>query len=283
MRRYYVLFLAALPAIAMSVWLFQVAQAPRSVVIQQIAVTVVAAVIVGVLVRLRRRSSEVCGTWLVLALTVGLFVPLLIASPEGPKRWLALGAARLYVAPIVLPLIVFLLGAHVRSRLVCFVSTIGAAIALVLQPDAAQLSAFSLAMILVLLLAPMPRLLGLAVSAFLICFAFVAWRIPDTLAPVRYVEGIFQLASEVSLFALIAAIISAALPVIALIWIARTAASKAVMAVAIYYACLFAMAPLQVTPVPLAGFGAGPILGYMLVAGAISRTIVMDSKGLTNR
>jgi hypothetical protein len=28
---------------------------------------------------------------------------------------------------------------------------------------------------------------------------------------------------------------------------------------------------LQVTPVPLLGFGAGPILGYFLVAGAISR------------
>ena len=42
---------------------------------------------------------------------------------------------------------------------------------------------------------------------------------------------------------------------------------------ALYWATVFALAPRQVTPVPWLGFGAGPILGYFLVAGSVSRTV----------
>ncbi len=98
------------------------------------------------------------------------------------------------------------------------------------------------------------------------------WRAPDPLAPVRYVEGAFVLAAEASPFALLAALIFAALPVTAFVWVARVTGSSGTCAVAVYYASLFALAPLQATPVPLLGFGAGPILGYCLVASAVSRT-----------
>ena len=84
-------------------------------------------------------------------------------------------------------------------------------------------------------------------------------------------EGVFNVATEVSLFALLAALISAALPVIAFVWVARVTRHNGTFAVAVYYAALFALAPLQVTPVPLLGFGTGPILGYFLVASVVSR------------
>jgi hypothetical protein len=46
------------------------------------------------------------------------------------------------------------------------------------------------------------------------------------------------------------------------------------MAVAIYYTTLVALAPLEITPVPLIGFGAGPILGYLLMVLVSSRRAV---------
>ena len=54
-------------------------------------------------------------------------------------------------------------------------------------------------------------------------------------------------------------------------------ASAGPLAVAVYYATLFALAPLQTTPVPLLGFGAGPILGYLLVASVVSRSFVSQA------
>ena len=192
-------------------------------------------------------------------------------SRGGPERWVVLGSARLYVAPVVLPVALFLLGAPLRASAIYVASVAGAATALVLQPDAPQLSAFALAMLVLLAASSSHLLLRFALLAVLLCCAVVAWRIPDPLAPVRYVEGVFNLAAEVSPFALLAALISAALPVIAFVWVARVTRSSGAFAVAVYYASLFALAPLQATPVPLLGFGTGPILGYFLVASAVSR------------
>jgi hypothetical protein len=237
-------------------------------------VAIVAAAIGLFLLRISHKTSVTGATWLVVAMTLTLFIPVLANSEAVPRRWLIFGVARLYLAPIVLPLIVFFLCAAVQSSLIFVLSAIAAAIALTLQPDAAQLSAFSVALLVVSLVAArVPRLVGIAVAAILICCNILVWRIPDQLSPVRFVEGVFQLSAEISVFALAAAIACAALPVIALMWISRVAASKAAIAVALYYACLFAMAPLQVTPIPLLGFGAGPILGYMLVAAVISRAV----------
>ena len=151
-------------------------------------------------------------------------------------------------------------------------SVIAAAIALVLQPDASQLSAFALAMLVLVTALRSYLSLRVALLAVLLSCAVVAWQTPDPLAPVRYVEGVFDLAADVSAFALLAALISAVLPVIALVWVVRgTSSSNGGLAVGTYYASLLALAPLQVTPVPLLGFGAGSILGYFLVAGVISR------------
>ena len=111
--------------------------------------------------------------------------------------------------------------------------------------------------------------LRLGLFALILCCAVAAWRVPDPLAPVRYAEGVFSLAADVSIVALLAAVVSAALPVLGLVWLARSTLWSAPLAVAAYYTTLFALAPLQVTPVPLLGFGSGPILGYFLVASIL--------------
>ena len=265
---------AAAPAVALSVWLLHIAEAPRSVLTQQVVAASVATAVFVVLIRMRRASRPVDIQWFALALTLSLFIPLVVGSGGGAERWVVLGSVRLYVAPVVLPVALLLLGAPLRVPAIYAASVTAAAIALVLQPDASQLSAFALAMLVLLAASRAHLLLRVALLAVLLCCAVVAWHTPDPLAPVRYVEGVFNLAAEVSPFALLAALIFAALPVMAILWVARAMRSNGALAVATYYASLLALAPLQVTPVPLLGFGAGPILGYFLVAGAISHARV---------
>lgn len=206
-----------------------------------------------------------------MPLTLSLLVPFLTDTQSGPERWLLLGSVRLYVAPVVLPAALFLLGAPlIRAPSLYAASVTAGAVALVLQPDASQMSAFALGM-LALVVSRTQFMLRFALLAVLLSCTAVAWHIPDPLMPVRHVEGAFGLAAEVSSFALVAALASATLPVAALIWAAWLTRSSGTFAVAVYYAALFAQAPLQVTPVPLLGFGAGTILGYFLVAGMVSR------------
>ena len=184
---------------------------------------------------------------------------------------------------MVLPLVLFSLGAPLRSFGLYAASVTAAAVALALQPDASQMSAFALGILVLLATSSAHLPFRLALFAILLGCAALAWSAPDPLAPVRYVEGVFSLAAEASPFALLAALIAAALPVIAFALVARRTRSSGTLAVSVYYATLFALAPLQITPVPLLGFGTGPILGYFLVAGMVSRTSTNDSQWAANR
>lgn len=266
----YLLCWAAAPAVALSVWLLRIADAPRSVMTLQVGAASVALAMCVALIRTRGVSRPGGTEWLALALTSSLFIPL-VGSGDGPERWVVLGGVRLYLAPVVLPVALLLLGAPLPTPAIYAASVISAALALVLQPDAAHLSACAVAMLVLLATSRVHLSLRMALAAVLLGGAVVAWRIPDPLAPVLYVEGVFDLAAELSPFALVAALISAALPVMAFTWVAWAARSSGALAVATYYAALLALAPWQVTPVPLLGFGAGPLLGYFLVAGALAR------------
>ena len=258
-------------------WLLRVADAPRSVQLQQVVVTTVAAATFVVVVRGRGWRSTGDSQWPPLALAASLFIPMLAGASAGPERWLVLGGTRLYVAPIVLPILLFLLGAAQPPAAIYAASVVTVALALAIQPDASQVTAFALAMLVLLSGWRAHPLSRLALWALLLCAAVAAWRTPDPLAPVRYVEGVFDVAASVSPLALLATLVSIALPVIALVHIARATRSRCPLAVAVYYATLFALAPLQTTPVPLLGFGAGPILGYLLVASVVSRSFVSQA------
>lgn len=267
----FLLYWAAVPAVSLSIWLLYITQVPSTTQILQIVAATFASLVFIVLVRSRRMKLPDSTEWLALVLALSLFVPLLSNIQSGPERWLLLGSVRLYVAPVVLPTALFLLGAPlIRAPGLYVASVTAVAVALVLQPDASQVSAFALGM-LALVVSRTHFKLRFALLVVLLCCTAVAWQIPDPLMPVRHVEGVFGLAAEESSFALVAALVSATLPVVALIWAAWITRSTGTFAVAIYYAALFAQAPLQVTPVPLLGFGAGPILGYFLVAGIVSR------------
>lgn len=267
----YLLFWASVPAIVVGTWLLQISEAPRSVQALQVVAVAVAVAMHVVLIRLRSRRLLINRPWLALPLAGSLFIPLIAGSTSSPERWLVLGSTRLYLAPVVLPVTLFLLAAPQRTAAISVASVTATVMALMLQPDAAQLTAFALALLVLLATDDLPLLARLGLFVILLGGVVATWRTPDPLSPVRYVEGVFNLAAEASPLALVAAVLSAALPVAALAWVARVIRSPGAFAVAVYFGTLFSLAPLQLTPVPLLGFGSGPILGYFLVAAIVTR------------
>lgn len=260
-------FWMAAPILLISFGLLYAAAVPRSAQIVQMLAVLVGAALAAAVVLGSRRPVSTGIRWLALVLALSLLLPLLDGT-GGPSRWLAVGGVRIYLAPVVLPLLLCTLGASGLAPSGYVIAAIAASVALMLQPDAAQISAFAAGLAVLGLANGWPRAAALGLS--LVC-AVVSWRLPDPLQPVPHVEGIFVLASEISIVALLAALVSAMLLVAGLTWTAWRLQSRSVCAIAVYYAVLFALAPMQLTPVPLLGFGAGPILGYFLVAGWIAR------------
>ncbi len=108
----------------------------------------------------------------------------------------------------------------------------------------------------------------------------LAWALsqPDPLQPVARVEGVFALALGHSLFAGAAVIASAAALVVGL-HVNSSGERTWLSVVAAYYAVLFACSVAGLTPAPLIGYGAGPLLGFGLLVASASG---LDTKALPN-
>lgn len=187
---------------------------------------------------------------LLIVAALALLVPLLLPG-AGPHRWLGAGGFRLYVASAVLPSTLLLVPQVRHAWGALYV----ALAALVAQPDASQATAFALAGLVVLLRAPLPWTARVGIGLGLLGSAVLAWSRPDPLQPVSYVEGVLVLAQQVGPLALGLALVALALPLVALVRAGQ-------LAIAVYYAAVMFFAYRQLTPMPLLGFGVGPILGY---------------------
>ena len=271
-----ILIAAAIPALLGSLLLLNFAAAPGSLLIQQ--ATVAVAAIAAALLSARYLKTHFASAktpWLLLGLAALVCAPILGGAMSTPHRWLGFSGFRLYIAPVVLPLFLLLwhrtlsdgTGTAILSTVAAVVTVLG----LLLQPDAAQLTAFAVASIPILGFSSGGRVVRLLTLGVFSLVAAVSCSLPDPLVPVPYVEGVFMLAAKFSDWALFAAVFAAALPVIAIAWLAYRMRSRGILAVALYFAVLYLLAPVQVTPVPLLGFGAGPILGYFIMVSQVWR------------
>lgn len=258
------------------------AGAPAASILQQLLVGLLAAAAVIVWSQLREQGSSRHGArWPLLVLAACLWLPLIDGASHSPSRWVGLFGFRLYVAPVVVPTLLLLSLRSVSSPGSSSASALlavgAAAAALVVQPDAPQLVAFTLGCIPFLWVSRLSR--GIKVSAVvsLGAAASVAWSIPVPLEPVPYVEGVFAVAAQHSLAAWLLSVVLAGLPCAALARLASAEGSPELLGPAVYFTALLLLAPLQATPVPLLGFGAGPVLGYCLL-GASTRSAMPTGK-----
>ena len=224
--------------------------APSGQVAQQVLFFSVAAVSCALLSRKPLALTDKSRDRALIVAAVLVALPLLLPS-TGPQRWLGAGGFRLYIASVVLPGTLLLLP-QARSGGVILLLI---AAALAAQPDASQATAFALAGVAVLLRMHLSGLARIGMSVALAGAATVAWLRPDPLEPVSYVEGVLVLAQQVGPLALGFALTALALPVVVLLRLGQTP-------VALYYLAVYFFAYRQLTPMPLLGFGVGPILGY---------------------
>lgn len=273
------LLVAALPPLAASFVVFTSAEAGRNVGYMQLAFAA-ASVAVVLMFRLFDPVMKAKAAPVVAVLTLlGLAVPLLL-DRAAPSRWIPVGALQLYAAPLLLPALVVVCAkwSHANGLAQSSIALATASALLALQPDASQVLALLAAGTVIMVRVRRNTILRYVCWLFIASMAAWALTQPDPLQPVPYVEGVFSTAFRHSSLSG-ALVVLGAFGFLSGLWLCALRWSKDLFALIAYYAVLFVMSALALTPAPILGFGAGPLLGYALAVAVlvwISASIVKD-------
>lgn len=194
-----------------------------------------------------------------------------VGQASSPARWLKIASLRLYFAGLIMPASLLLIAVLFWIRRQAYLATsllsITIAASLVAQPDASQITAFSLGVIFIIWHSSVSMRLKSATSLALVAICVWTWLQADPLQPVPYVEGVIQLAATAGVGAMLLALLSVTIIPLGLFFIAIKFRISVLIPIALYYVVIMICAYLGLTPMPLLGFGAGPVLGYFLATG----------------
>ena len=286
MRTSWLLILLVLPSLIGSVLLMHLAGVGQSLLIQQIALALLGLTCVLWIDNVRRNQDadksltiprQIRNSILILvSLLIGLAACFAFSEAGNPSRWIKLGGIRLYFSAAVLPLALYVF-ARLHWRL--GFSGIGSlalfsvfVLLLAEQPDLSQVLAFTLAAIFIVWHGADSLFLKIGGSAVWAVLCYWCWQQADPLQPVSYVEGVIQLAASAGRIAMIAAIISVALLPVGLFFVGIKRSMPELIPIALYYIVIMICAYRGLTPMPLLGFGAGPLLGYFVLLAARRNT-----------
>lgn len=196
---------------------------------------------------------------------IGVIILLTTFRNEGimdVHRWINIKSFQIHVGFIVAP--IFLIQVSKISNplySLFFIALI--AIVFVLQPDASQLTAFTIAALLMLsgeLKNKIVIILTLFIVVGLVTFS---WYNLDTLEAVSYVENIVQMTYEISVFLSILSILSLLILVLPF-FMNDSRKKKLSMSLGVYYSILIASSWIGNFPVIVMGYGIAPIMGYFI-------------------
>jgi len=204
---------------------------------------------------------------LIIALILVMYVLTFIdPGVDGVHRWLSIGPINLYISSIFTPLLIIELWILKKRNNAIWVEilTVLVAVLLCLQPDASQLTAFSIPMVLMLLNKPSKKILSYFVSGILIFLVITSWIRLDSLPAVVYVEDILGLVMDRGLIWSVLGVISLIILPMPFFFLSKQSEKMPSWCIGLYFAIILITTFFGNFPVPLMGYGISPIIGYLI-------------------
>ena len=196
-----------------------------------------------------------------------LLLTFLQGNNVGVHRWIQLSSFSLNISMIVIPLTIIAVNNLFKNKHIVFssVSIIMISLILFFQPDASQLTGFSIAMLLCILNNELPKLSKILIIVILLMLTVSSWIFLDSLQPVNYTKGILKMLGEVSIWLYILGLISIFLIPIPFLIFSSEKNKIISICLALYYWIIALFSLLGDFPVPIIGYGSSPIIGYFIV------------------
>ena len=185
---------------------------------------------------------------------------------DGVHRWLRIPLFTLNIATIVIPItiVAFYRLIEEKQYVMSLIGTIVIAVFLFLQPDASQLLAFSLPMIVLLLKSKISKVITTSFSIVLLLLTLKSWIELDSLQPINYTEGILTMVYDTSIVLYIIGIASLLWVPICFLVLCQKQSRNICVGIALYYWMMICATFVGNFPVPFMGYGLSPILGFYI-------------------
>ncbi|PEL12340.1 FtsW/RodA/SpoVE family cell cycle protein [Bacillus sp. AFS017336] len=185
---------------------------------------------------------------------------------QGVHRWLAIGPVRINIAFVFFPLLIIHLSNLMKSKAIwiTFSFILFFTLLLYLQPDASQLTAFTIAISISLLSVKKHKKTQVLLFIIFILLIVYSWSHLDNLAPVSYVEDILSLVKDMGIGWLISAIISLIILLMPFFFIPPNNAKLLSFSLGTYLAICILSSFFGNFPVPIIGYGTSPFIGYFI-------------------
>ena len=196
-----------------------------------------------------------------------LLLTFLQENNVGVRRWIQLSSFSLNISMIIIPLTIIAVNNLFKNKHIVFssVSIIMISLILFFQPDASQLTGFSIAMLLCILNNELPKLSKILIIVILLMLTISSWIFLDSLQPVNYTKGILKMLGEVSIWLYILGLISIFLIPIPFLIFSSEKNKIISICLTLYYWIIALFSLLGDFPVPIIGYGSSPIIGYFIV------------------
>ncbi len=201
-----------------------------------------------------------------------IFVPLLLLivtfwAPDmnGVHRWISLGSFRVNAALAIIPLAILILWKlRQRSRRITGILTVIICVLLLLQPDASQLTAFAVPMLIIFWAGTENKAARILMAGFFFIIILLSWVNLDSLPPVSYVEGIVGLTGSLGWLWWAAGVLSLVLLPLPFLLFPPRHLRLLSRCLGVYYSVMLLSTLAGNFPVPLMGYGVSTFIGYFI-------------------
>ncbi|PSJ91091.1 cell division protein [Brevibacillus fortis] len=210
----------------------------------------------------------------IMVIFVLLLLTFLDSGVENVHRWISIGPFQLYIASIVLPFLIVQLWSLLVTNnwWITFAITTSISLLVSLQPDASEVTAFTLSMAILLWSKANHSIIRYFVVSLLFIFVIRSWIYLDHLLPVSYVEGILYLVADMGTVWLLIGVISILILILPFLFLHPLHSKILSLTLGIHFTIIYMTTFFGNFPVPIMGYGASPIIGYLLALTSIIRS-----------
>lgn len=215
--------------------------------------------------KIKMIRSKTNGIFILIPLLL-LILTLISPGMNGVHRWVSIGIINFNVSMIVLPIIIIELWklSQIKGLRFTVVITMAISILLAIQPDASQLTGFSIPMMIILCSNTDKKCLRSFIVGILSILIILSWVFLDNLPAVAYVERIVNLLANMGLIWLIIGVISLAILPIPFMLFPPKNLKLPSICVGLYFIIILVSTLFGNFPVPLMGYGISPVIGYYI-------------------